>query len=251
MNKKVKVIVGIILIFFIVLSVIILITAKNKGANENKEVSKTSNLTSTILKISDNYVTMQDENNIIYTFLITEAFNLEVGEVIQLEYKGELNTSKEIQDNEVVSYKVLEKVSGEIPSSWLDSGLFSDFYKLAYQKLETLTLDEKIGQILLARVPTTKQIEDLQKYKFGGYLLFQRDFDSKTKNEVISMIKNYQDNANIPLLIAVDEEGGTVSRISSNKNLVETPFKSPRELYQEGGFARIKEDTIEKSKLLQ
>ena len=50
MNKKVKVIVGIILIFFIVLSVIILITAKNKGASENKEVSKTSNLTSTILK---------------------------------------------------------------------------------------------------------------------------------------------------------------------------------------------------------
>ena len=251
MNKKVKVIVGIILIFFIVLSVIILITAKNKEASENKEVSKTSNLTSTVLKISDNYVTMQDENNIIYTFLITEAFNLEVGEVIQLEYKGELNTSKEIQDNEVVSYKVLEKVSGEIPSSWLDSGLFSDFYKLAYQKLETLTLDEKIGQILLARVPTTKQIEDLQKYKFGGYLLFQRDFDSKTKNEVISMIKNYQDNANIPLLIAVDEEGGTVSRISSNKNLVETPFKSPRELYQEGGFSLISEDTILKSQILE
>ena len=111
MNKKVKVIVGIILIFFIVLSVIILITAKNKEASENKEVSKTSNLTSTILKISDNYVTMQDENNIIYTFFITEALNLEVGDVIQLEYKGELNTSKEIQDNEVVSYEVLEKVS--------------------------------------------------------------------------------------------------------------------------------------------
>ena len=109
MNKKV--ILGIILIFFIVLSVIILMTLKNKETNENKEVLKTSNLTSTVLKISNNYVTMQDENNIIYTFFITEALNLEVGDVIQLEYKGELNTSKEIQDNEVVSYEVLEKVN--------------------------------------------------------------------------------------------------------------------------------------------
>ena len=34
------------------------------------------------------------------------------------------------------------------------------------------------------------------------------------------MINNYQDNSRIPLLIAADEEGGIVSRISSNKNLV-------------------------------
>ena len=82
-------------------------------------------------------------------------------------------------------------------------------------------------------------------------MLFQRDFDSKSKNEVISMIQNFQNNANIPLLIAADEEGGKVSRISSNKNLVSTPFKSSRELYQEGGFPLIKEDTVSKSKILK
>ena len=180
MNKKV--ILGIILIFFIVLSVIILMTLKNKETNENKEVLKTSNLTSTVLKISDNYVTMQDENNIIYTFFITEALNLEVGDVIQLEYKGELNTSKEIQDNEVVSYEVLEKVSGEIPSSWFDAGLFSNFYKLAYQKLETLT-KEKNWANFISRVPTTNQIADLQKYKFGGYLLFKEILIRKLKTK--------------------------------------------------------------------
>ena len=179
MNKKV--ILGIILIFFIVLSVIILMTLKNKETNENKEVLKTSNLTSTVLKISNNYVTMQDENNIIYTFFITEALNLEVGDVIQLEYKGELNTSKEIQDNEVVSYEVLEKVSGEIPSSWFDAGLFSNFYKLAYQKLETLTKEEKIGQILLARVPTTNQIADLQNINLGVIYYFKEILIRKRK----------------------------------------------------------------------
>ena len=64
------------------------------------------------------------------------------------------------------------------------------------------------------------------------------------------MIKEVQEVSKIPLLTAVDEEGGKVVRISSNKNLVEEPFKSSKELYKEGGFERIKEDTIEKSKVL-
>ena len=52
------------------------------------------------------------------------------------------------------------------------------------------------------------------------------------------------------LLIAADEEGGTVVRISSNPNLVSQKFKSPSELYGLGGFDRIREDTIEKSNIL-
>ena len=55
---------------------------------------------------------------------------------------------------------------------------------------------------------------------------------------------------NIPLLTAVDEEGGNVVRVSSNPNLASSPFLSPRQLYQSGGFDLIKEDTIKKSKLL-
>lgn len=57
--------------------------------------------------------------------------------------------------------------------------------------------------------------------------------------------------ANIPILTAVDEEGGKVVRISSNSNLVKEKFKSPMELYNVGGFENIKQDTIEKSNLLR
>lgn len=49
----------------------------------------------------------------------------------------------------------------------------------------------------------------------------------------------------------MDEEGGIVTRVSSNTNLRSEKFKSPRELYLEGGFDRIKEDTKEKSDLLE
>ncbi len=64
------------------------------------------------------------------------------------------------------------------------------------------------------------------------------------------MITNLQKNSSIPLLTAVDEEGGKVIRISSNPLLSETKFLSSQELYKQGSFNLIKEDTIKKSKLL-
>ena len=82
-------------------------------------------------------------------------------------------------------------------------------------------------------------------------MLFERDFKDKTKEDVINMINEYQESANIPLLIATDEEGGDVSRLSSNKNIVQEPFKSPSQLYQSGGMDTIREDTIYKSEVLK
>lgn len=128
--------------------------------------------------------------------------------------------------------------------------IFGKNYKKAEEVANSLTLEEKIGQLFLVRYPETNQIEILEKYKFGGYIFFERDFRNKTKEEVKSEIEELQNHANIPLLISVDEEGGKVVRVSSNKNLSQEKFKSPSELYNAGGFDKIKEDTIEKSSLL-
>ena len=64
------------------------------------------------------------------------------------------------------------------------------------------------------------------------------------------MMKELQEVSKIPILTAVDEEGGAVVRVSSNPNLRSEKFKSSKELYQAGGLNKIKEDTIEKSDLL-
>ncbi len=146
--------------------------------------------------------------------------------------------------------KVIEKKKVTIPNSYLEESMFNKYKYKAYKKLKSMTLDEKIGQLFLVRYPDQNQIEVLKKYKIGGYLFFARDFKDKTKEEVIEMIKNLQENSNIPLLTAVDEEGGIVVRVSSNTNLRETKFLSPKELYNQGGFTKIKEEEIEKSKLL-
>lgn len=124
------------------------------------------------------------------------------------------------------------------------------YLKKATDLLETLTLEEKIGQLLLVRFPENNPINILNTYKLGGFVFYAKDVENKTEKEVQDMILNVQQNSKIPLLTAIDEEGGKVSRISNNPNLVSEKFKSPSELYQLGGFEAIKNDTINKSKIL-
>lgn len=139
----------------------------------------------------------------------------------------------------------------EMPKKYMDNDLFKNYYKKAYQKLKKMSQSEKISQILLVRYPEENQTEIIKKYQFGGYLFFAKDFKDKTKEDVIKMIADSNKVSKIPILTAVDEEGGIVVRVSRNKNLRSEAFSSPSELYKSGGFEKIKEDTIEKSNLLK
>lgn len=212
---------------------------------------KTSKLTATVLAKNGKKLTVQDEKNVIYTFDIEEK-TADVGSNIIIEYTGLLNKASKKQENKVISVEKTPVMKDEngIPTKWLDEGIFSNFYILANKKLQTLSLDEKIAQLLLVRVPEENAKDILKENQFGGYLFFERDFESKNENEVKSMISDFQSVSKIPILTAVDEEGGKVVRISSNARLREEPFKSSRQLYTQGGFDLIKTDTIEKSQFL-
>nr|WP_326208045.1 glycoside hydrolase family 3 N-terminal domain-containing protein [uncultured Oscillibacter sp.] len=120
--------------------------------------------------------------------------------------------------------------------------------------LEDMTLEEKTGQLFFVRVPAENAVEDVMTYHLGGYLLFGRDTQGKTANELIQTIASYQTAADrIPLLIGVDEEGGTVVRVSSNPHLRSKKFSSPQRLLQnDGGEMRaVEEETREKALLLK
>ncbi|MDO4765893.1 MAG: glycoside hydrolase family 3 N-terminal domain-containing protein [Eubacteriales bacterium] len=118
------------------------------------------------------------------------------------------------------------------------------------EMLSQMSLEEKVGQMFLARCPDVGALEAIKKYHFGGYILFGRDFKDKSKEQVIQMIQSYQNASPLRMWIAVDEEGGTVNRVSRNPALRITPFASPQSLYQNGGFERITNDTEEKADLL-
>lgn len=161
--------------------------------------------------------------------------------IVAFEVLKEFTQKQEVENVGNVIVNEEEEKSKEIFAKYMDE---------AKEKMETLTLDEKIGQLFLVRYPGTIASEELAKYHFGGLLLFEKDFKDKTEEEVKTEIANLQNQVKIKLLIGVDEEGGTVVRVSSNKNLANERFKSPMELYKAGGFDLIKEDTIQKSNLL-
>ena len=116
--------------------------------------------------------------------------------------------------------------------------------------MDSLTLEQKVGQIFLARCPETGAAEAVQQYHLGGFVLFDRDFEGETPSSMAQKIAGYQGVSHIPLLIAVDEEGGTVNRVSSHKAFRAYPFPSPRALYTKGGLELIHNTEAEKAQLL-
>ena len=117
--------------------------------------------------------------------------------------------------------------------------------------IQNMTLEEKVGQLFLARCPDTDAIEQLQKYHLGGYILFGSDTTGQTKESLKAKIESYQEASRLPMLIAVDEEGGTVCRISNVSTLRKSKFPSPRDLYNKGGMELLLSTEEEKCLLLQ
>ena len=145
------------------------------------------------------------------------------------------------------SMNVIEE---KIPSQWNDGGLFSKHYNLAYNVMKTMTLDEKIGQILLVRLPSSNVEKVIDKYKIGGFVFYHKDISKHSKKSLSDLIKEYNNEADLPLIIAIDEEGGSVVRLSNNKSFRSEPFKSPQRIFEESGYEGIVNTTKEMCDLL-
>ena len=119
--------------------------------------------------------------------------------------------------------------------------------QIIQELLSAMTLEEKVGQMFFVRCPETDQAGKVTQYKLGGYILFGRDFQDKTAQEVRDAIASYQAASGIPMFIGTDEEGGTVVRASSNPNLFPSREPSPQVLYAQGGLDAILQDARQKS----
>ena len=84
--------------------------------------------------------------------------------------------------------------------------------------IENMTIEEKIGQMLIVGMDGTK-IDDrikklIQEYKISGVILYRKNFKTdKDMLQLISELKNLNLNNKIPLFIAIDQEGGRVNRM--------------------------------------
>lgn len=120
----------------------------------------------------------------------------------------------------------------------------------AQRLLDGMTLEEKVAQMFMVYMPSEDAAAIQKKYQFGGYLLFAKNFKNNSYEKKQKQIKNYQKASKIKMLIAVDEEGGSVNRVSLYKQYRKSPFLSPKRLYKKGGYDKIVSDTKEKASLL-
>ncbi len=130
-------------------------------------------------------------------------------------YEGELPVTPEIP----------EEIEQPEPS---ESGPDEEALAKARAVLETMSDEEKIWQMFFVTPESMTGVEAatlagpateaaLKKYPVGGMIYFARNLE--TRQQVIDLLSGTQSYSKIPLFLGTDEEGGTVSRVGSNKNL--------------------------------
>lgn len=129
--------------------------------------------------------------------------------------------------------------------------VFAKYYEQAEEIMKDMTIEEKVGQMFLVRYPDNGVIEQIKEETPGGYILFGKDFDNETKESILKELTENQQASKIGLIFGVDEEGGTVVRVSSHKAFRSSKFQSPQELWKQGQLPKILEDSKEKSELLK
>lgn len=120
----------------------------------------------------------------------------------------------------------------------------------AEARLLSMSRAEKVRQMLMLCSSDEEEVTHAAAAGAGGLCLYAASFAGRDTEGVIAMTGALQASAPIPLLLAVDEEGGTVCRVSLNPQLRQRPFAWPRLLYEQGGWALLESDVEEKSDLL-
>ncbi|QEN03484.1 glycoside hydrolase [Thiospirochaeta perfilievii] len=112
--------------------------------------------------------------------------------------------------------------------------------------LEQMSLEERVGQLFIIQIRGYTRVDSqlkafIQKYKPGGIILFSNNIENN--EQVSTLIKDLQSINSLPMFIAVDEEGGIVSRLGKEKNVDVTHLppaltignkNNPRLAYVEG-----------------
>ena len=161
------------------------------------------------------------------------------------------NTSTANQENPAITNKTEEQNQTSQTSHLEDNELFAEYYEQAEKLMENMTIEEKVGQMFLARYPENNVIQEIKEQNPGGYILFGRDFEKETKDSILKELTQCQDASKIKLALGVDEEGGTVVRVSNNKAFRNTKFLSPQQIWAQGQLGAILKDSTEKSTLLK
>ncbi len=125
-----------------------------------------------------------------------------------------------------------------------------------------MSLKDKIGQLFIVSLYSldegetknqqkiTKKMKDtIKKYSIGGVILFSKNM--KDASQTKDLIGALQDASDIPMFVTVDEEGGSIARVSSNEKMGVDSYPSAKEIGETYDEDQIKEMGKNQSKQLK
>lgn len=146
-------------------------------------------------------------------------------------------------ESQIKNYEPTSELEEEQEQEEIVSIEWEDALELAADYLQSMTLEEKVGQIFVVNLEqldrrkgnyyefrkyTKAMKESIEKYHVGGVILFSRNIAKRKQTMALTSSLLLADRT--PLFISVDEEGGRVSRIAANKKMKTTLFPSAEEI---------------------
>lgn len=129
------------------------------------------------------------------------------------------------------------------------------------EETQDAELKQKIGQMLMVGFRGFELsddmtiVEDIEERNLGGVILFDYDVprgvperNIRDMEQVQKLNTDLQSRAEIPLMIAVDQEGGNVARLKPKHGFHEMP--SHQKLGEEGNFEKTKEVSVQTAEQL-
>ncbi len=101
------------------------------------------------------------------------------------------------------------------------------------KQIETMTLDQKIGQMVVVGIEGTVVNEHIREliedYHVGGVILYKQNIsDTDQAISLLNSVKEINSDNTIPLFLSVDEEGGRVTRMPNEFTRLPTNEKIGR-----------------------
>lgn len=132
-------------------------------------------------------------------------------------------------------------VSAALVGAMLPSAFSEQATDTVEAKLTEMTLREKVGQLFWVRPealdfslnPEKKKLtqtmrQNLEQYPVGGIVAFKGNIQDES--QLSSLIADFQSASKIPMIVAVDEEGGSVARLANHEAFSLPKYKSARDI---------------------
>ena len=162
-------------------------------------------------------------------------------------YRAEVDCAEEPNPAEtwqMVTVLAMRITATEVPYTEPDHAAAM---RRAAKIMKNMSLEERAAQVFLGRLP----LQGTAARPLGGYVLYAENAAGKTPSVLKTELEAMQAAADITLVFAVDEEGGTVNRLSAYTAFRSAPFPAPMSLYHNGGWLAVNTDTVEKCSLLR